>query len=181
MTSEPSLGSGRTIHVDLARRRRVLAAFGGEHALYCYQCGACVGDCPSARFDASFNPRAIVLAALLGDLEPLLAPESPIWKCSNCYTCYERCPQDVRPVEVILALKNLTHADGGGPAPVASVVDAIRATGRSAPLLATLNRKREVLGLPAIAAVDVAELARLLAPDEEPAPPASPTSGEAST
>lgn len=159
--------SRRRVTVDLARRRRLLEAFGGHHAGYCFQCGACVGDCPSARFDPEFNPRRIVLATLLGDLEPLLAPESVIWKCSNCYTCYERCPQDVRPIEVILALKNLAREEGHEPKQVADVAAAILRTGRSAPLVASLQRKRESLGLPPLPAVDTAELRRLLEPDDE--------------
>jgi heterodisulfide reductase subunit C len=29
----------------------------GDGVNYCYQCGACVGDCPTARFTDRFNPR----------------------------------------------------------------------------------------------------------------------------
>jgi heterodisulfide reductase subunit C2 len=154
------------IRLDLARRRRLLAALGGNQLRYCYQCGACTGDCPSARFHAGFNPREIMLLALLGALDRLVAPESTIWKCSNCYTCYERCPQDVRPVEVILTLKNLAREDGAAPAEVLAVYDAIRRTGRSAPVLTSLAAKRAALGLPPLPSIETSELADLLAPDE---------------
>jgi len=156
----------RRITIDLARRRRLLAAFGGNRVSFCYQCGACVGDCPSARFHAAFNPREIMMSALLGDLEYLLQPESVIWKCSNCYNCYERCPQDVRPVEVILALKNLAREDDQQPDEVRAIVAMIEKSGRSAPMLGTLNRRREAMGLPPIAPVAVEELRTLLAPEE---------------
>jgi heterodisulfide reductase subunit C2 len=159
--------AARTLRIDLTRRRRLLAALGGNQVRFCYQCGACVGDCPSARFDPAFNPREIMLTALLGALDDLLAPGAVIWKCSNCYNCYERCPQDVRPVEVILALKNLAHQAGEQPAVVAGIVEMIVKTGRSAPMLATLTRKREAMGLPPIAACAVEELQALLAPDED--------------
>jgi heterodisulfide reductase subunit C len=173
MTPEPNQRSAnaprstRTLQIDLTRRRRLLASLGGNHVRFCYQCGACVGDCPSARFDPAFNPREIMLTALLGAHDDLLAPGSVVWKCSNCYNCYERCPQDVRPVEVILALKNLARETGAQPAAVAGVVEMIVKTGRSAPMLATLARKREAMGLPPISPVAVDELQALLAPDEE--------------
>jgi len=167
-------GPEGVITLDRVRRRRLLAALGGNHVRFCYQCGACVGDCPSARFHPGFNPREIMLLSLLGALDRLLAPDSIIWKCSNCYTCYERCPQDVRPVEVILALKNLARADGTTPAAVVEVYESIRRTGRSAPVLGSTNARRARLGLPALPALDVAEIAAVLAPDEEPEGAARP-------
>jgi heterodisulfide reductase subunit C2 len=161
------------IRLDLARRGRLLAALGGNQLRFCYQCGACAGDCPSARFHDGFNPREIMLLALLGALDRLLAPGSQIWKCSYCYTCYERCPQDVRPVEVILSLKNLAREDGAAPPEVLAVYDAIRVTGRSAPVLAGLAAKRAALDLPPLAQIDATEISRLLAPDED-----APAGGE---
>jgi heterodisulfide reductase subunit C2 len=155
------------ITLDPVRRRRLLAALGGNLVRFCYQCGACAGDCPSARFHDGFNPREIMLLSLLGALDRLLAPDSLIWKCSNCYTCYERCPQDVRPVEVILALKNLAREDGAAPAEVLEVYEAIRRTGRSAPVLASLAAKRSALGLPPLPPVDTAQIATLLEPEAE--------------
>ena len=159
---------GKRIVIDLASRRRLLETLGGNHVSLCYQCGACVGDCPSARFHPDFNPREIMLTALMGGLSELLAADSIIWKCSNCYNCYERCPQDVRPVEVIIALKNLAREDGHQPEEVASIYEMILKTGRSAPVLPGLNRKREQLGLPPVLPVDVAELRELLRPEEDP-------------
>jgi heterodisulfide reductase subunit C len=151
--------------VDAAGRRRLLAALGGNQLRFCYQCGACVGDCPSARFHPGFNPREIMLRALLGALDGLLAPDSILWRCSNCYTCYERCPQDVRPVEVILALKNLARQDGSAPDEVRAAYETIRTTGRSAPVLEGVRTRRARMGLPPIEPVDTDEIARLLAPE----------------
>jgi heterodisulfide reductase subunit C len=167
-------GRGPAITVDPVRRRRVLGALGGNHVRFCYQCGACVGDCPSARFHPGFNPREIMLLALLGALDRLIAPDGIIWRCSNCYTCYERCPQDVRPVDVILALKSLACEDGTAPAEVVEVAESIRRTGRSAPVLASLAAKRAQLGLPPLPPVDVAEIAVLLAPEKAADAPTHP-------
>lgn len=162
------------VHIDLAARQRLWQLLGGNRVNYCYQCGACVGDCPSARFHESFNPREIMLAALIGGLDGLLAPDSVIWKCSNCYNCYERCPQDVRPVEVIIALKNLAREDGTQPEVVKATVEAILKTGRSAPVLASLDRKRASLGLPPLPPIDMEELRTILAADDDPAGAVTP-------
>lgn len=157
---------GPPLEVNLPARRRLLAMLGAGGVSYCYQCGACVGDCPSARFYPGFNPREIMLTALVGAIDRLIGPGSVIWQCSNCYNCYERCPQDVRPVEVIIALKNLARLEGEPPPEVRGVYETILKTGRSAPVIGGLDRKREGLGLPPLSRVDVAEIAAILAPDE---------------
>ncbi|MCK4304803.1 MAG: 4Fe-4S dicluster domain-containing protein [Candidatus Eisenbacteria sp.] len=157
--------TAEVMHIDLDARKRLLAVIGGNRVTYCYQCGACVGDCPSARFYEGFNPREIMLTVLLGGLDELLCPDSIIWKCSNCYNCYERCPQDVRPVEVIIALKNLIKEDGHQPQDVQSIYETILKTGRSAPVIAGLARTRERLGLPPLPPIDMAEIQAILKPD----------------
>lgn len=81
-----------------------------DMARLCYTCGICVGDCPAARFSDDFNPRQIFLKVCLGIEEGLVGEGSPIWKCTTCYTCYERCPAGVKPLDVILALRNVSFA-----------------------------------------------------------------------
>jgi len=178
MEAEQAASPHKRIRIDFAQRRRLLAVLGGNHVSYCYQCGACVGDCPTTRFFPSFNPREIMLTALLGDLGTLLAPGSVIWKCSNCYNCYERCPQDVRPVQVIIALKNLAREEGTHPEEAQAIYETILKTGRSAPVIASLKRKRESMGLPPLPAIDMGELRAVLAP-EAPPPGNSPPSSTA--
>ncbi len=162
----PEAAEEPPLEVNLPARRRLLAMLGAGGVSYCYQCGACVGDCPSARFYPGFNPREIMLTALVGAIDRLIARDSVIWQCSNCYNCYERCPQDVRPVEVIIALKNLARLEGDPPPEVRGVYETILKTGRSAPVMSGLDRKRAGLGLPPLPRIDVAELAAILAPEE---------------
>jgi len=162
-------GERPRMRIAPARRRRLAAVLGANRLSYCYQCGACAGDCGSARFHPGFNPREIMLTALLGALDELLAPGSMLWKCSNCYNCYERCPQDVRPIEVILALKNLAREDGAQPEEARRIQEMIATTGRSAPVVDSVNRRRAALGLPPLGEIDVAEIRALLAPDDEDA------------
>jgi len=143
-------------------RQRLNKILGGEHHNYCYQCGACVAACPAARFSDEFNPRDILLKTLLGDEEDLIRPDSIIWKCTNCYSCYERCPQDVRPVEVIIALKNLCAQEGVLPEDINKFSETLIKTGRSVIITSTVNRRRQELGLPELKDVNVTELQTII-------------------
>ena len=69
----------------------------------------------------------IMLAVLYGMEEEVVGPGSPVWQCSNCFTCFDRCPQDVKPIEVILALKNLMGEKGLVPKGVDRLVDGLLA------------------------------------------------------
>lgn len=143
-------------------RERLNQVLGGNHHNYCYQCGSCVAVCPAARFSEEFNPREIMLLALLGKGDELIKPDSIIWKCTNCYSCYERCPQDVRPVEVIIALKNICREDGVLPDMVEKFSETIARTGRSVVITSTVNRRREELGLPELADLPVEEIKTII-------------------
>jgi heterodisulfide reductase subunit C len=136
---------------------------GGEFHSYCFQCGACVGDCPVARYSEKFNPRIIMLKTIYGRHEELLSENSVIWECSNCFTCYERCPQDVRPVEVIMALKNLAKKKGTNPPVVQQMVNAVKQTGRTVVVTRTTQKIRAQLGLKPIEEAPVTEIEKILA------------------
>ena len=135
---------------------------GGELHSYCYQCGACVGDCPAARYSERFNPRRILLQVILGQAEELLAENSVLWECTNCYNCYERCPQDVRPVEVIVALKNICAKRKTNPDKVRNLVQSVVKGGRTVLMTTAAQRMREELGLEPLAAARVEELQKIL-------------------
>lgn len=142
------------IEINFAFREKLNSVIGGQHHSYCFQCGACVGDCPAARYTERFNPRLIVLRAILGLEDSLTGPDSPVWLCTNCYNCFERCPQDVRPAEVIMALKNLAYARAAVPQQTLDMVGAIDSSGRTVILTSATDRRRESLGLkPLVAAV----------------------------
>ena len=148
--------------LDFEFRERLNNIVGGNHHNYCYQCGACVAVCPAARFSDDFNPRDIMLKTLLGKKEELIGTDSIIWKCTNCYSCYERCPQDVRPVEVIIALKNICREDGVLPPNVDKYSETIIKTGRSVVITSTVHRRRKELGLPELKDLPVDELQKII-------------------
>jgi heterodisulfide reductase subunit C len=155
------------IEVNFEKRKELEKVLGADQVSYCYQCGACVGDCPSARFYEGFNPREIMLKSLIGDFDDLIAEDAIIWKCSNCYNCYERCPQDVRPVEVIIALKNVASQNETSPKDILEVTKRVRETGYSVPIVSSTNRIREELALPPLKKIDASELEIILKPENE--------------
>lgn len=150
------------IEVDFAFRERLNQVLGGGHHNYCYQSGACVSVCPTARHTDVFNPRAIMLKTLLGLEHHLIEKGSVIWYCTNCYSCYERCPQDVRPIEVIIALKNMAFAKGTAPDEITKFSENIENTGVAATLTASVHSRRKELGLAELKPVPVNELKELL-------------------
>lgn len=148
--------------VYFAFRERLNAVAEGFRHDYCYQCGACVADCPAANYSDGFNPRLILLKALLGFEDELIRPDSEIWNCTNCYTCSERCPQDVRPVDVIIALKNLCVKDGKAPEMVRDVSGTVLASGITTKITSLTEKRRKELGLPPIKKYPVDDLKKML-------------------
>ena len=69
--------------------------------------GACVPDCPAAKFGTGFDPREIVLKVRYGLAGELLVERSVLWQCFKCYRCYQSCPQPVKPVEMFAWLRKL--------------------------------------------------------------------------
>ena len=157
----------KPLKIDHEFREQLGLVLEGDGVNYCYQCGACVGDCPSARFSEDFNPRRIMLAVLYGMKDEIVGSTSPVWQCSNCFTCFDRCPQDVKPIEVIIALKNLMGEKGIIPKGVDRLVDGLLQTGRSAMVTSATHRRRQELGLPPLPELDVDQLTVLLAGEEK--------------
>ncbi len=155
------------IVVNFDFRKKLNRIPGGKHHNYCYQCSACVAVCPAARFNKEFNPRIILLKALLGAEKDLVGEDSPIWLCTNCYSCYERCPQDVRPIEVIIALKNMAVEKETAPPNLAKLSENIAKTGMSVTTSSAVSRRRQELGLPELKPIPIDEMQKII--EEEPA------------
>jgi len=106
-----------------------------------------------------------MLKAILGFDDELIGPDSEIWECTNCYTCSERCPQDVRPVDVIIAMKNLSLKEGKAPALIGQIYDAVMTTGITTKISSLVERRREELGLSPIKEYPVDDLKKILEGD----------------
>lgn len=148
--------------IDFAFRDKLDAIAEGFRHNYCYQCGACVGDCPAASYTDRFSPRLIMLKAQLGFEAELIGPDSEIWLCTNCYTCSERCPQDVRPVDVIIALKNICVDEGKAPKLVHTVSDAVLESGTTTKVTSLVEKRRAECGLAPLPTFPADEIKRLL-------------------
>jgi len=155
------------VRVDFAFKRQLAETVEGDLANYCYQCGACVGDCAAAIYSEDFNPREIMLKVLYGLEEELLGDESVIWECTNCYACHERCPQQVKPVEIIISLKNMLAARGRAPDAVNKVIHTFETTGRTVPYSPAIDKQRAKFGLSPLGEVPMDEIHALLEPAVE--------------
>jgi heterodisulfide reductase subunit C len=80
----------------------------------CFSCGTCTASCPVSEIDERFNPRLFIRQALLGERDKLLSSEL-LWFCSQCYTCFARCPQDVRFTDVMAVLRDMAVEQGFAP------------------------------------------------------------------
>jgi heterodisulfide reductase subunit B len=164
MSEQPGTQTG-VARVNFDFRRELAQKLEGDLSNYCYQCGACVGDCPAATYSGStFNPREIMLKVLYGLGEELLTKDSILWQCTNCYNCYEHCPQQVKPVEVIISLKNMMADRGIVPPTVQKIIGTFEETGRTAPLGSAIAKQRVALGLPALQPVPMDEIHAIVAP-----------------
>ncbi len=155
------------VRIDFAFKRELARKIEGNLANYCYQCGACVGDCPAARYSDVFNPREIMLKVLYGLEEELLGEDSVLWECTNCYSCHERCPQQVKPVEVIISLKNMLADRGGEPGVASKIIRTFQTTGRTVPPSPAIDRQRERFGLAPLKPVPMDEIRAILGLEAE--------------
>jgi heterodisulfide reductase subunit C len=122
---------------------------GGQYIRRCFSCNTCSASCPVREIDAKYNPRRIIRMVLLGMKEEVLS--SPfIWFCSTCYACQERCPQDVRVTDVMIAIKNCAVSEGHILPAYEMQMELIRSHGRLYEIDEFDNKKREKSGLPAI-------------------------------
>ncbi len=76
----------------------------------CFRCGACSGICPVKKTTKIFDPRKIVHLLLLGFMDKVL--NEILWYCSQCGSCVPVCPMDVKPRDVIGALRNYALEKG---------------------------------------------------------------------
>jgi heterodisulfide reductase subunit C len=96
-----------------------------------------------------YNPRRIVRMALLGMRQEVLTSEF-VWLCSTCYTCYERCPQDVHVPELMNAIRNIAVREGHVPAAFRQQAELLCEHGRLYEITDYENERREEHGLPPI-------------------------------
>ena len=120
---------------------------GGEKLMRCFQCGTCTSDCPVARFSDTYRPRQIIRMAQLGLRERVLNSDT-LWLCAACFTCTDRCPQDVEVASVIRVLRNLAAEKGYVPQVFKEQASSILESGYAYKIPELRIKKRESIGLP---------------------------------
>jgi heterodisulfide reductase subunit C len=132
---------------DAGFRKELAASPGGEKLRHCFQCGTCTSDCPIARFSDSYRPREIIRMAQLGLKKRVLSSKT-LWLCAACYTCTDRCPQDVEVASVIRVLRNFAVKGKRIPSPFKELGKNIVATGIAYRIPELRLAKRAKTGLP---------------------------------
>jgi len=77
----------------------------------CFGCNKCVSGCPVAEIHSEYRPNRIVRLAYLGFIDELIE-SGVIWYCTQCLKCSERCPMEVYPASVVVALRNIASKRG---------------------------------------------------------------------
>lgn len=142
-TKEPIKAS----EIDPKFKYEISKMNGGEKLLRCFQCGTCTSDCPVARFSDTYRPRQIIRMTQLGLKERVLNSDT-LWLCAACFTCTDRCPQDVEVASVIRVLRNLAAEKGMVPLVFKEQACSILESGYAYKIPELRLKKRENQGLP---------------------------------
>ena len=139
---------------DAKLRLKVLEKIGEHKPHDCFQCIRCTSGCPSMKM-MELKPHEVVSLVRLGFIDEVVE-SGIIWTCAQCLKCKERCPQDVAPVDLLLALRNLAvEKEVNVPEIILRNVSMILETGFIMKPQETITRRlekldREKLGLPKI-------------------------------
>ncbi len=110
-------------------KHEVAKEHGGENIKRCFACGTCSAVCPVMGVNEDYNPRKIIRMILLGMKKDVLESDF-IWLCSGCYSCYERCPRDVKITNLMVAVRNIAVRNGYIPNAMGTVPDLLDDFGR---------------------------------------------------
>jgi heterodisulfide reductase subunit C len=133
--------------IDPKFKYEVAKMHGGEKLMRCFQCGTCTSDCPVARFSETYRPRQIIRMAQLGLKDRVLKSDT-IWLCAACFTCTDRCPQDVEVASVIRVLRNMAAEQGVVPQVFKEEAACILESGYAYRIPELRLKKRQTVGLP---------------------------------
>jgi heterodisulfide reductase subunit C len=99
--------------------------------------------------DDRYDPRRIIRMALLGMRKELLSSDY-LWLCSTCYSCHERCPQDVRITALIEAIQSIAIKEGLVHDSIKAGLDLLDTHGRMLEIDEFDNKVRAKFDLPQI-------------------------------
>lgn len=82
----------------------------GQNIIACYQCRRCAAGCPVGEETGYITPDRLIRMILLGDREKALKNEL-VWKCTSCYTCGTRCPNEIQTARITETLKQMSKEE----------------------------------------------------------------------
>jgi len=106
-----------------------------------------------------FDPVNTFIYNIFDAKEPV--KNSNLWLCVSCHKCYEICPYDVNPTEVIEALKEAAFENGYAPKLILGEVNNILSSGMAFPISQSTHDQRSRLGLPSLEKIDASDLAKI--------------------
>ena len=124
----------------------------------CVACESCSNDCPVTQVDEAFVPHDVIRLVLAGEVEDVLNSDA-IWKCLECGTCTELCPNSFGMMKVFKEAKRMALARGVAPPETRQGIDMFKKT---AVLGKSRERARAKLGLDPVAESGASELSKLL-------------------
>ena len=131
--------------------------YGGKDVMTCLQCGNCTGVCPiSLKID--YKTRNIIKCCQFGLKKYTLGTR---WVCATCYRCYEHCPADLNPAEVMIALRHIAVREGIIPPFIKTATTNLVKYGQSIKPDPEIDKIRKELGLAKIYAED-SEFSRVI-------------------
>ena len=101
----------RLSEMDTKFKYEIASQPGAENFKRCFSCGTCTASCPVAEVNEKYDPRKIIRMSILGMRKEVLSSDV-IWMCSRCYTCYAKCPQNVKFCDVMGILREMASAEG---------------------------------------------------------------------
>lgn len=126
--------------------------YSGKDIMTCLQCGNCTGVCPiSLKID--YKTRSIMKYCQFGLKTFTLGTR---WVCATCYRCYEHCPADINPAEVMIALRHIAVREGVIPPFIKVAATNLVRYGQSVKPDEEVNKIRRELGLEDIHSLDPA-------------------------
>jgi len=121
----------------------LIRKFGGKDVMTCLQCGNCTGVCPiSLKID--YKTRNIIKCCQFGLKKYTLGTQ---WVCATCYRCYEHCPADLNPAEVMIALRHIAIREGIIPPFIKTAAINLVKYGQSVKPDPEIDKVRKELGL----------------------------------
>lgn len=120
--------------------------YGGKDVMTCLQCGNCTGVCPIS-LKIEYKTRTTIKYCQFGMKTHTLSTR---WVCATCYRCYEHCPADLNPAEVMIALRHIAIREGIIPPFVKVAATNLLRFGLTVRPDEAMIKERTKMGLPAL-------------------------------